>query len=200
MVGTRQTRSRLPRTSPPQRAANTSCLYRIDGNDCITSIGGQWTEFARANRGKRLAPSRVKGTNLWDHITGLENRLVYAQILEIVRKRGVPVQFSFRCDAPDCRREFLMKIAPGAGQSCVFQTTLLRMSKRPFMGLLDPAFPRTEDTLMVCNWCMRAQLSDMVWRDIESAIIWLGLVHAKAMPEPAFTICPTCMQRIRNAL
>lgn len=201
MVGTiHRPRHRRHGAGEREALCAANCVYRIDEDDCIVAVGGDWRRFARANHGAGLGPARVVGTPLWDHIAGLENRLVYVQVLESVRENGHPVTFVFRCDAPDCRRDLEMTVSPRPRGECEFQTTVVRHVPRHPLRILDPRSPRNRDTIMLCNWCMRTQLDDDLWQDIESATEALCPHGARAVPQAAFTICPDCLLRIRAAL
>src|ERR1700704_5866909 len=80
--------------------AVTAVLYRIDGADVLTEIGGAWDDFARVNGGI----GQVVGRPLWHFVTGQEVRAVWSQLLHRVREQGGPLVFLYRCDGPGTRR------------------------------------------------------------------------------------------------
>lgn len=186
----------------PARIAGTgvSCTYRVDESDCLVEVGHHWRQFAHRNGGAGLQPGSVLRTSLWNHITGLENRLVYAQILRHVRETRRAFQFCFRCDSPDRRRAMRMEVNPAGAGQCDFTTVILQERTRPYWGLLDPLSPKEEQILLICNWCMRVQAGPSVWYEDTDARLKLRLQDRAIWPRPVFTICPDCLERLTREL
>ena len=177
-----------------------SCVYTIDAGDMIVSVDGSWSLFARENEGQAAATRRVLHTSLWNHISGLENRMIYKEILDGVRETLRPVRFPFRCDAPDCRRDLEMVISPLPHRACRFQTLLIHAEPRPRLHFLDPHAHRTGLAVLVCNWCMRVEDLQGKWIELDKAIRVMRLEKAREPAVPAFTICPDCLDSVKQRL
>jgi hypothetical protein len=185
--------ARNPRRQPP------TCKYSVDAQDRIVSISGEWDDFARENHGEPLSEPALLKQNLWKFIAGLENRLVYRQIMDYVRARRRAVRFLFRCDGPNHRRLAGMRVSPEPEGGCSFETLILRERPRPYLPLLDTRCPKSSDTIALCNWCMRADCGPLGWRDLFDPTVRATLHALSGTPRPFFTICPVCLA-IRRAL
>ena len=176
------------------------CRYRVDAADRIITVSGDWAGFARANEGRAVRAEAVLETSLWRHITGLENRLVYRQIMDYVRSRGRSVRFLFRCDGPEARRLVGMRVAPERHGGCCFETAILLERRRPRLPLLDVRAPKSPDVLALCNWCMRADCGPLGWRALDDPWVQRNAGDPDHPPHPVFTICPDCLTALRHAL
>lgn len=176
------------------------CRYSVDPADRIRYIGGDWEAFANENQGQALEPDRVLDRALWSYINGLENRLVYQQILTYVRTRRRVVRFLFRCDGPHVRRLVGMRVAPEADGGCSFESAILLLHRQKPLALLDARVPKTTDTIALCNWCMRADCGPLGWRPLDDRCVERGVFASAAVPRPVFTICPDCLAALRHAL
>ena len=192
----------IHRSAPRRHVATPAdCTYYVDDRDIIRFVGGAWPSFARDNAGLWLDEKSVVGTPLWDHIHGLENRLLYKQVIDSVRATRHSYEFAFRCDSPDVRRLMRMKIAPGADDGCGFTTWLVHTEPRPHLRLLDTRSEHGESILLVCNWCMHAQVNGGgEWKDIDEAWRLKDISHRAPLPMPVFTICPACLDKITRDL
>ena len=58
-----------------QSCSNSTYIHRIDKNDVIIKLSGNWKSFAEKNSGADtcLAENLI-GTSLWDHIRDPETR------------------------------------------------------------------------------------------------------------------------------
>lgn len=175
------------------------CCYEVDAADRIVSVGGLWTSFAESNGGQALTHRAVVGTLLWDHVHGLENRLVFKQVMDAVRDSRTCVEMSFRCDSPTCRRDMKLRIKPGKNGGCRFATTLVATRKRAHIPFIDALAPHGRQCVLVCNWCMSIELGG-AWEDVDKAWSLREIPHAEPTPQPVFTICPACLDRIVAAL
>lgn len=176
------------------------CVYQIDAGDCLVDVSGSWSDFATRNGGPHVQPDRVLRTSIWNYIAGLENRLLYSEMLAYVRESRHKVRFAFRCDGPTTRRELRMDIAPCAQHACRFTTTTLLEIAQPYLALLDPAAEKTDECLSLCNWCMRIQTRTDAWYDLRDGLIRLGLLDQARGPRPVFTICPDCLGQLAEHL
>ena len=176
------------------------CRYSVDPQDRVRFVGGDWTDFAVANEGLALDKSQVLDRCLWRFISGLENRLVYQQILSFVRLHKRVVRFLFRCDGPQERRLVGMRIAPEPDGGCCFESAILHRHRQKHFALLDLRGPKTNDTVALCNWCMRVDCGPLGWRTLDDQCVHRSVFVADPGPRPVFTICPDCLAAVRHAL
>ena len=128
--------------------------YRVDAGDRILEVGGDWTDFARANGGNP-DPSAVIGRSLWDSIVDEGTREVYRLIVAEVRARRVPIHIPFRCDSDRVERHMTMTIAPGdngeVGFICRLRHSHRRRLPKAASGNARPM------TVVECGSCNRIQ-------------------------------------------
>lgn len=176
------------------------CRYRVDGDDRLVAIEGDWDRFASANRGNAVEQRKVLGYSLWHFISGLETRLVYRQIMDYVKARRRIVRFLIRCDGPRWRRLLGMRVAPEPGGGCVFETAILLQHAQRTLKLLDTACAKSGETVALCNWCMRMDCGPLGWRALDDLWVRRNVLLQNPPPRPIFTICPDCLTAVRHAL
>ncbi len=173
-------------------APPVSLVYRIDSHNRITWVNDAWATFAHGNEGGSVLPVRVLGKNLFDCMTDDRLQALYAVILKRVRT-GVTVEFNFRCDAPDRRREFAMTVRPQPDFGVEFTSTMTREEVRTSVPLLESGRPRTRALLPVCSWCQKVATPDGKWLPVEEAVNVLRLVEAEELPDITHGICEACL-------
>jgi hypothetical protein len=117
-----------------------------------------------------------------------------------IRSEVREVELPFRCDGPDVRREMDLRISANAtGRLVLFAATmrdeLPRAEQQP---LLDPATPRSEETIEMCGWCDRFFVDDE-WVEIEVAAKRLRLFARTELPAITHGICPECTELLLAA-
>lgn len=190
-------------TSTPPSVPSTGghiVRYEVDADDRLTSVAEGWIAFAAHNGGSHLTPDRVLKTSLWNHVSGLENRLVYSEIMTYVRAQRRKMKFTFRCDGPRQRREVAMEVQPSSDHGCRFTATLLKEETVPYHGLLDYHSAKSDAVVLICNWCMRVQAAPNLWHEWPDALTHMGLVDLSTWPRPVFTICPDCLGRLGRSI
>lgn len=165
--------------------------YLVDDSDLLRRV---------ERRPGTDAPGEGEGESLWDNVHGDALRHFYATVLEHVRRTGEPVRIPFRCDAPDCRRDMRLQVAPLPGGWARFTTELIAARDRPPIPLLAADAPRTGETLRICSMCLDIHMADGTWLPLESAVEALGLTGATAFPRLSHGMCPACFQREMAAL
>lgn len=167
--------------------------YRVDADDRLVDVAGEWDAFAVANGAPGLRFETLRGRSLPVLVTGPEMRLLTAQLLKRARARGEFV-LPFRCDAPERRRFLSMRLRAEAERSVWIETTLERVEPRAPVTLLDNRVPRSDALLVACSWCRQIRL-DVRWVEVEEAVESLGLFHAPRLPQISHGICPPCRAR-----
>ncbi len=176
----------------PETLRDPLCLtYRIDAANRILWVNEAWSDFARANNGENMLPERVLGADLLASIADRTVRELYASMIRRARV-GRPVQFNYRCDAPDKRRLFTMKIGALANGEVEFSSTLLSEESRPSIPLLEPGGRRSQTFLRVCSWCQRIALPSGEWVEAEEAVSAQQVMEADEIPAISHTICESC--------
>ena len=168
--------------------------YRIDRDDALVSVGGEWAAFALQNDGGHLVEPPL-GISLWSCIDGHEVRALWQLLVARVRS-GVEVRVPFRCDAPTMRRWFEMTITPEADGGVRFRSTLDHDEPRlhvalahDLLAVTDPVHPMPP--LEVCSWCERCREGNS-WSEVEDVVAHLRLLGVQPTPAIAHSVCPAC--------
>lgn len=173
--------------------------YRIDRQDCITTVGEDWQSFATANDAAAMVPQSVVGQRLLGFISDATVREIYAAVIAHVR-RGKPVRFRYRCDAPAMRRDFEMEVVLLSNGEVEFRSTLLRESPRPPIALFRPAQSQAKVLVRMCSWCHAIADAEGRWHDLESAIVSMPVLDEQCSYGVTHGICPTCANAMLAAL
>lgn len=165
-------------------------VYRIDAGDRIFYVNEDWSHFARANGGDhRLEHPHILGTVIWDAIGDETTREVYQRLVAKVRQ-GRGVEFRFRCDSPQERRVFRLRLNPLPAGGVEFISENLSREPRSAATAAVTAVAATLVTL--CSWCGRIKLPDATWEEIERAIERHGSFRQPQMPGLTHGMCETC--------
>lgn len=176
----------MPKPSKP-----FALVYRIDGQDRICYVNPAWSEFARANRGDAVMPEQVLGSKILEFVEDATLQQLYRAMMDRARA-GSPVQFKYRCDAPDRRRTFEMEIRLLGNGELEFTSTLRHEEARAPVAVLQTDAPRDKRLLRVCSWCQRVALPDGTWVTVEEAVQKLGLLEAETFPKLTHGMCEPC--------
>jgi hypothetical protein len=171
--------------------AATAVLYRIDGSDVLTEIGGAWDDFARVNGGI----GQVVGRPLWHFVTGQDVRAVWSLLLRRVREQGGPLVFLYRCDGPGTRRLAQMELLADSDGYVAFRSTLIKAASAPtYLGRWEQGTCR--DAVAVCGWCARVLLNES-WVAPEQAATELGLTGGRSA-RLSHGVCETCARELKT--
>jgi hypothetical protein len=179
-----------------QELEQRSFIHRIDRDGRICFVNAHWLDFATENDWP-VTSAQVLGTELLASISDLQTRHVYGLLIDRVRGSGTPVQFRYRCDAPDCRRLLEMHMHYHRDLDQVeFHSTAISIQRREPVAVLDVRnTPRSSETLSVCSWCKAVQTAQ-AWMELEQAVMRLGLFAAETLPRISHGICPDCSGRL----
>lgn len=168
-------------------------VYRIDELDRLVEANEDWDSFADANRGEKLRRAAVFGRNLFDFLADETVRDLYRAIIRRARS-GHVVQYRYRCDAPDRRREFAMQVRGGPNGEVEFRSTLAAEAERAVARTVNAPLAAA---LSLCSWCHAVQRDGGEWMALETALATepvfdrAGLQHA---------ICPQCLANMLDRL
>lgn len=168
-----------------------SLSYAIDEHDHLIRVDEGYYRFAEEN-GWVDAGSSL-GRSLWDYVSGEEMRKLQRLLVRRIRDGVGDIELPFRCDGPDARREMNMRIVARPGGRVVLFAARLRAEEERDLPqrLLDPATPRSDETLEMCGWCDRFQV-DGEWVEVEEAARRLGLFNQPQLPRLSHGVCPDC--------
>jgi hypothetical protein len=167
-------------------------VYRVDRADTIEFVNDAWARFARANDAAQLAEG-VLGASLWDYIAGDDVAQLYRDLLARVRMAAVCVEFPFRCDSQQRRRDMHLILAPLEDRKVEFRAVL--KSERPHASpihLLGPGPATTSDSFVtMCAWC-KATKVDGEWVALEEAVQRTPYMLQHPFPSLSHGICDSC--------
>lgn len=173
--------------------------YRIDDRDTIVFVDETWDRFAESNDGAEITSSLILGRSLWDFISDEATLQLYQHLVARIRQ-GRQAKFDFRCDSPSCRRHLAMTIHALPAGSIEFSTQCLRIEERPPMALLARGTTRSVESLRVCAWCNRIDLSSAEWLEVEVAVERLKLFESSQLPQLTHGMCMACFARMSSTL
>lgn len=178
-----------------RNADDRSFFYRTDAKNRIIFVNQEWIDFAQENQAPELKQVNVVGQPLERFITGWETRHLYEIVYERVRQSGQDVLIPFRCDSPEFRREFQMRVSLSEKNCLDFTVRVIRITQRPPNQLLDSLVEHSSESFVICSWCKRIQMESTCWVDIEEAVKMQNLFGA-APPSLTHEVCPDCLKTI----
>jgi len=120
-------------------------------------------------------------------------------VVRRIREGRSAAELTFRCDAPDLRRELDIRVsASPSARVVLFRTTLRSQRRRPPQALLEVGAERDEETLTMCGWCDRFQVAGE-WVEAEVAAERLGLFQRDRLPTIDHGVCDECSERLLAA-
>lgn len=173
--------------------SQTNIHYRIDAADEIVAVSGDWDRFARENGAPpELLSDRILHRRFWDFVSGDTLGHIYARMLAKVRT-GESLVFSFRCDSPERRRFLTLRMNPTNGDGGVeFLTETVCTEERESQPLFSTHAPKVGSFVVACSWCNKIKTSATVWREVEDAVVELGLFENDVVPPLSHGMCETC--------
>lgn len=161
--------------------------YRLNAQDEIIWVSSTWDGFAVANQGGNCLGQSIKGTSLWDHITGDVTRMWLKSLLSVVRNCNKVREIAYRCDSPTERRFMRMRIMPEPHGNLLLEHTILeRMGRaRPVHPSHDPAA-----ALQRCSSCGRV-FQDGEWVECDEPSV-LAKASRRGLLPVIYRICEPC--------
>jgi hypothetical protein len=172
--------------------------YAIDEHDHLIRVDEGYYRFAEENGWSEAGSSL--GRSLWDYVGGDEVKKLQRLLVRRIRDGVGDVELPFRCDAPDVRREMNIRIIARPGGRVVLFSARLRSEQERDLPqrLLDPATPRSDETLTMCGWCDRFEVGGE-WVEVEEAAKRLGLFNRSQLPALSYGVCPDCNELLLAA-
>lgn len=175
-----------------QWARGAATRYRIDADDRIIDIGGDWIAFAMNNGADGLDAAQVLGRPIWAFIAGDALQEIYALLFSAARRHHLTLNVPFRCDSADTRRFMDMTIAPRTNGELEITSTVRRSEARSAVKLLQERGTESAGVLLICSWCKRVQIESGAWMEVEAAVRCLGLLEDGPLPALSHGICARC--------
>ena len=107
----------------------TTLRYILDADNLIQSVDRDWDLFADSNGAPELFGSDIIGKSIFDFIQDAQTVSLYQDIYQVVREQNKPIDFTFRCDSPQIKRLFVMKIIPKEDRWIEFETELVEQDE-----------------------------------------------------------------------
>lgn len=174
-------------------------VYRTDAENRITFLNQEWLDFAKENQAPELNNINVLGQPLEKFITGWETKHLYGIIYERVRQTGKEMHFPFRCDSPDRRRYFQMRISLLEEGGLEFTAKVIRIEPRPWNHLFDNSVERSSELVVICSWCKRIRVDRTHWAKIEDVLEKQEFFGA-APPTLTHGVCRDCLANIHDLM
>ena len=162
------------------------------------TVDDRWLPFASANDAPELTPSAVLGRPVKEFIDDPTTRLLYELLYERVR-RGATLTLPFRCDAPEIRRDMVLRLSPAGSGMVQCDTFLLEEEPRSSIALLDVTSPRVRDLVVMCSWCKRVRHQGR-WLDLEEGVREFQFFSHRVMPEISHGVCSSCLEGLLAAM
>jgi hypothetical protein len=169
--------------------------YRLDGDDRISDVSADWGAFARENGAPELAGRTILGRSIWDFVAGDEARVLWSRLFARCRATRENRRLPYRCDGPDVRRFLVMALEAPKGSDILCVSHVVREESRASVSLLDPAVPRTGETILACSWCRKVYVAGR-WVEIEHAVERLRLFERAELPLLTHGVCPACVDLV----
>lgn len=183
---------------PADDIVGESCLYELDEEERIVSVGGTWTSFAIANGAPELAPPAPLGRPIYASISDPTTSHIYSELYARVRAHQRTIEFQVRCDGPAVRRLLRLRLSPANNARVQVESTLLRAEPRE--AITEAAESSADaELLRVCGWCKLVELG-MDWVEVEVAIDRLALLERGVLPRFSHGICPRCEAAMMRTL
>jgi hypothetical protein len=175
--------------------------YRLDNQDRIIEVGGDWDRIARENDGGEVVAERVLGTTLYTHVSDGPGRMFVWTMLDSVRKLFRPSTKLYRCDSPDCKRQMEMTILPQSGGGLLVQHRTIKIEPlAPRVRYVGQAWQRSSGLrgglVLRCSMCVKLKI-DGVWYEPEVAIR-AGLIEPGGIAKVAYGVCEHCSEVARR--
>lgn len=173
--------------------------YRIDDANTIVSVCEDWDEKTDTLAVPAPHANDLIGTSILNHITGIDNKQIFALLFSQCRKTREILFIQFRCDGPDIKRWMELELRPRDQGQIEVVSRMVDSATRPYVALLDCFAKRSGNVVTICSWCKAVKVGD-VWTEVENAVNLLGLFKNEEQPELQQGMCEKCAKDILGAL
>jgi len=168
----------------------------LDARDRIASVNSAWVDATGCDSLRDRCLDSAIDRPLWEFIQGAQVRQLWEILFERVRAVGAPIFIPMRADTPSQRRVWDIEVHPLPERGLQLVAHCVWTESRPALALLDPAFPRSDQSLPYCAWCNRIQIRIGVWEEVEDAQLTLHLDASESLPFLRRMACNSCKQSL----
>ena len=170
-------------TGSAEASAGTLVAYRLDAEDRIVDVEGDWSPVPG-----------VVGSLIWRFVRGTDLQDIYRRLFRAARA-GRPLEFPYRCDSPSARREFSLAIERRADGTLAVASRLCRVWERDEL-LAVTSVPRNDTLVLRCSVCNDFRVRGE-WADIVDAAAARRLLATERPVRVYHAVCPSCRARLR---
>lgn len=168
-------------------------IYRIDAEDIIKDVNVAWCRFAVENNAPYLATEAID-KSLWDYISGIDVRRIYAAVFKRVRQQQCTMSFPFRCDSPSSYRAMRLWVAPLSEGWIEFRSVLVTISTQPHkLDILSSSSATSSHSFLMCAWC-KAIKAGTEWRPLETVLEDRSVLTQASLPTILHDVCDSCLE------
>lgn len=181
-------------------------VYWTDLEGVVLGGSPSWNAFAVANAAPGLRLETVVGRPLQEFVCGDEVRRIYREIHQAVVGQGRKrLAFTYRCDAPDLKREMRMTVGPwrrdGKMRGVLYHSQIIYERERPPIALLgleealERFRPDGAPTVRICGFCHAVKLPERTrWIAVEDYYRLGGPAEVRLN----HAVCPACERRLNR--
>ena len=170
-------------------------VYRLDEMDTIRFVSPSWLRFAQENDAAELNEDRVLGRLIWDFVSGVEVRRLYATLFSSLRSRRQEIVVPFRCDSPGIVRLMELTLRPLPPAGIELEGRLLEERTRKPVSLFSRGLERSPEVIPICGLCRRLLVQSR-WLEAEQAIARARLLDGALLPRLVESVCPECRSAV----
>jgi hypothetical protein len=173
--------------------------YRLDNQDRIVEVGGDWDRVARENDGSEVLADRIIGTKLYAHVADQPSRMFVWTMLDSVRKLFRPSVKTYRCDCPDFKRHMEMTISPESAGGLLVQHRLIGLENQPVrmrFSALTAGQAKGRQLVLRCTMCVKLKVGG-IWLEPDATLM-AGLGQDDGVKQVAYSICDDCKDAARR--
>lgn len=176
----------------------SGCSYELDRRLTIVRVGPGWDEFALENGTAELVSPSPIGRPLMMYFADATTVHLYELMFQRVTNLGRHTTVPIRCDGPDIRRYLNLTISVTSTGGYHISTTMVRWEPRPPVLLLAADAARGEESLTLCSFCHRVDVTGR-WIEVEEAVSLLRLFERRRQPRLEQSVCHAC-HKFMNAM
>lgn len=169
-------------TGSTDASSGTLVAYRLDRDDRIVEIEGDWS-----------AVPGVVGSLIWRFVRGTDLRDIYRRLFRAARE-GRSLEFPYRCDSPAARREFNLAIERHQDGTLAVVSRLSRVWERD-EPLAVTSVPHDDTLVLRCSVCNDFRVRGQ-WADIVDGAAARRLLATERPVRVYYSVCPRCRQRL----
>lgn len=161
--------------------------YRVDAQNVLREVSPDWDDYAVEARASGASEYTVLNRPLWGFVADIDTQAFLNALFFHVRQTDAAIALRYRCDGPNIRRWFQMRIEPTRGQG-IFVSHELQKSEAGSSVVKIPPL----DVTCQCTQCLRYHANQQ----------WIEGTLSDPGPDTliARRVCPECRARAIAAI